>query len=186
MKKLCVIFPGIGYTKDRPLLYYCSKLAKQSGYEVIHTDFGKLPDPEAFGDPEKRKGLLKLALNRSKEALSKTDLPSYDKIFFISKSLGTVVAAAFAAEYEAKIGQIYFTPLDETFLYAKKGIGTVFFGTADPWTDYRKSLQSSESLDLTCYLYENANHSLETGSVSVNLQILDEVIHITEELLSGP
>lgn len=34
MKKIAVLFPGIGYTCDKPLLYYSAKLAAEKGYEV--------------------------------------------------------------------------------------------------------------------------------------------------------
>ena len=34
MKKLAIIFPGVGYHKDKPLLYYSSKLVKGLGYDV--------------------------------------------------------------------------------------------------------------------------------------------------------
>ena len=33
MKKIAIVFPGVGYTKDRPLLYYAGKLAVKRGYE---------------------------------------------------------------------------------------------------------------------------------------------------------
>ena len=33
MKKLAVFFPGIGYTADKPLLYYSRKLAAELDYE---------------------------------------------------------------------------------------------------------------------------------------------------------
>ena len=33
-KKLAVIFPGVGYHSDKPLLYYSKKLAKNHGYEI--------------------------------------------------------------------------------------------------------------------------------------------------------
>ena len=35
--KLAVIFPGIGYTKDKPLLYYAGKLAKAAGKTYAKT-----------------------------------------------------------------------------------------------------------------------------------------------------
>ena len=34
-KRLAVIFPGIGYHCDKPLLYYSRKLAKEQGYKEI-------------------------------------------------------------------------------------------------------------------------------------------------------
>ena len=44
MKKIAVVFPGVGYTKDRPLLYYAGKLAAANGYELIHRDFSGTKD----------------------------------------------------------------------------------------------------------------------------------------------
>ena len=35
MNKLAVIFPGVGYHTDKPLLYYSKKLAFQNGYEIV-------------------------------------------------------------------------------------------------------------------------------------------------------
>ena len=38
-KKLAVIFPGIGYHTDKPLLYYSKKLAKTKDYEVVEIKY---------------------------------------------------------------------------------------------------------------------------------------------------
>ena len=35
MKKLAVIFPGVGYTCTKPLLYYTASMAAERGYEII-------------------------------------------------------------------------------------------------------------------------------------------------------
>ena len=37
--RLAVIIPGIGYHKDKPLLYYATKLVKAKGYKVICIDY---------------------------------------------------------------------------------------------------------------------------------------------------
>ena len=42
-KKLAVIFPGIGYHKDKPLLYYASKLVSEKGYDVINIEYHDMP-----------------------------------------------------------------------------------------------------------------------------------------------
>ena len=41
--KLCVIFPGVGYHKDKPLLYYASRLASKSGYDILSVEYSNLP-----------------------------------------------------------------------------------------------------------------------------------------------
>ena len=43
MKKLAVIFPGVGYHTDKPLLYYSKKLASRNGYEIVEVPYGKFP-----------------------------------------------------------------------------------------------------------------------------------------------
>ena len=43
MKKAAVLFPGIGYHTDKPLLYYSKKIAAEHGYEIIEVPYGKFP-----------------------------------------------------------------------------------------------------------------------------------------------
>ena len=42
-KKICVVFPGIGYHSDKPLLYYGKKYMSENGYEIVDLKYGKLP-----------------------------------------------------------------------------------------------------------------------------------------------
>lgn len=42
-KKAAVIFPGVGYHTDKPLLYYSKKLAVAGGYEILEVSYGELP-----------------------------------------------------------------------------------------------------------------------------------------------
>ena len=42
--KLAVLFPGIGYHCDKPLLYYAAKLAKAAKYEVLPVSYTGLSD----------------------------------------------------------------------------------------------------------------------------------------------
>ena len=39
MSRLAVIFPGIGYHTDKPLLYYGKKLAAACGYEILEVPY---------------------------------------------------------------------------------------------------------------------------------------------------
>ena len=48
-KRLAVIFPGVGYHVDKPLLYYSRKLAKEYGYEVaVQITVHFLPESRAM------------------------------------------------------------------------------------------------------------------------------------------
>ena len=58
--KLAVLFPGIGYTCDKPLLYYAEKLALAYGYEVKRVVYGNFPSG-VKGDREKMKAAFESA-----------------------------------------------------------------------------------------------------------------------------
>ncbi|MFR6590493.1 MAG: hypothetical protein ACLURV_10655 [Gallintestinimicrobium sp.] len=39
MKKLLVLFPGVGYSTARPLLYYAKRIGQEKGYEVLELEY---------------------------------------------------------------------------------------------------------------------------------------------------
>ena len=42
-KKLAVLFPGIGYNFDRPLMRFSAEMARQFGYEVLNVGYTGFP-----------------------------------------------------------------------------------------------------------------------------------------------
>ena len=96
MSRLAVIFPGIGYTADKPLLHYSRRIADRAGYEIKVIPYGGFPK-KVKGDPEKMRRCFELALEQSEKLLAGIDLDSYSDILFIGKSVGTVAAAHIAA-----------------------------------------------------------------------------------------
>ena len=53
MAKLAIIFPGIGSTCDKPLLYYAEDLAAQSGYECKRIAYALPGETRIRGNLEK-------------------------------------------------------------------------------------------------------------------------------------
>lgn len=51
-KKIAVLFPGVGYHTDKPLLYYSKKLAKYLGFEILEVAYPPLPSG-IKGSPDK-------------------------------------------------------------------------------------------------------------------------------------
>ena len=100
MKKLAVFFPGIGYTVDKPLLYYGRKLAAARDYEVRPLPYGGFP-PKVMGDKARMAESFALARGQAAGMLADVDLRAYDDVVFFGKSIGTVVAAEYAASSEA-------------------------------------------------------------------------------------
>ena len=81
-EKLAVIFPGMGYNGDKPLLYYTKKLAKAAGYDVIDVTY-ELPvkSKEILNDKEGMKAAFEIALKQVEEQLSTIE---FNKLFLIS------------------------------------------------------------------------------------------------------
>ena len=44
MRKLLVLFPGVGYSTARPLLYYAKRMGQEKGYEVLELEYSRMPE----------------------------------------------------------------------------------------------------------------------------------------------
>ncbi len=175
--KLAVLFPGIGYTADKPLLYYSEKLAKQYHYETVRVSYGELSKnlDEAFRE----------ALAGTETLLVKYDWMQYEEILFLSKSIGTAVACAYAQKYKIRCKNIYFTPLEQTFFYHPQP-GIVFHGTADPWAKTEVIEEKCREFSLPLHIVEGTNHSLEAADdTGKNLQNLIRIMEVTESYIAG-
>ena len=185
MTKLAVIFPGIGYTADKPLLYCSRRLAERAGYEIRILAYKGFPK-KAKGDAEKMRKSFEIALEQAEELLKDIDLCSYSDILFIGKSIGTAVAADIAARSNAtaQIRFILYTPLEATFSYPL-GAAIAFTGTADQWTGGEKSriAELCAQRQIPCYLTEGANHSLETADPLQDIAALQLTMQRTEAFI---
>ena len=174
MKKLAVFFPGIGYSNDRALLYYSRVIAKQYNFEIVQVNYTGFPD-NILGDHEKKKQCFLTAMEQTEKILSGIDFSQYEDIVFISKSIGTIVAGAYASIHDIPTRNIYFTPVIETFDYIfNKGIS--FFGNDDPWIDEKEIIKKCNEKDITYILMDECNHSLETGDVESDLTRLKNIM----------
>ena len=57
-------------------------------------------------------------------------------------------------------------------------------GMKDPWSDVDEVIHASRKQRIPIYVYEDANHSLETGQVIKDLDILKDVMIKTNNYLS--
>ena len=99
--------------------------------------------------------------------------------------MGTIVSSAYAGKHHLQVKNILFTPLAETFQFAGKE-GIAFHGTSDPWAKTEDIVSGCKGLGLPLFITEDANHSLETGDVMVDLDNLRNVMaqvdsYITEK-----
>ncbi len=181
MKKTAVIFPGIGYHVDKPLLYYSRKIAAAQGYDVIAVPYGKFPKG-VKGSKEKMEKSFFSALEQAEQILKDVDFSENDDILFISKSVGTAVASAYAEKHGLHTKNVYYTPVESSFQFMKQP-GIVFTGTADPWVAFEAVEQGCRDGGLPLYVTEDGNHSLETGDVRRDLENLQKIMGLTEEYI---
>ncbi len=182
-KKLAVVFPGIGYHKDKPLLYYASKLVKSKGYEVIDIEYHDLPH-KIRGDKAMMREAAELAYAQTVKSLYGAKIDAYEDIVFIGKSIGTVILAKYAAEHHINARQILYTPVEATFNYASSQ-AIAFIGDADPWSVLADVERMAKEKNIPLHIYPDCNHSLECEDVNENIEILHDVIRKTEEYLWG-
>lgn len=180
--KAAVIFPGIGYHTDKPLLYYGKKLAKEAGYEIIEVNYKGFPE-NVKGNQEKMKQSYKLARTQTEEMLGDVNFKEYESVLFISKSIGTVVAADYDNVHDVNAKHIYFTPVPQTFSVVRENSGIVFHGLNDPWCETTVVEENCKNLCLSLKTFADANHSLETGDCLRDLKIMSMVFESLKDVI---
>ena len=185
MNKLAVIFPGIGYTADKPLLHYSRRIAADHDFEIRVMNYTGFPQ-KIRGDRSLMVQSFQLALDQSVEMLSDVDFTSCEDILFIGKSIGTIVAAKLASEspQNDRIRLILYTPLEDTFSF-DFGEAIAFTGDDDPWVGGNRSRIYSicEKRGIPCTRIPNANHSLETRDPFMDMKVLYRIMEETERFI---
>ena len=122
------------------------------------------------------------ALSHVEEQLASVDFVSCSRVLFLSKSIGTAVAAAYDGKHKTGAGHVYYTPVEASF----QAIGTegiVFHGTGDDWADTGAIREACEKRNLPLFLTEGANHSMETGDALKDLEILRVIMEETDQYI---
>ena len=181
--KLAVLFPGIGYTCTKPLLYYAGKLAAACGYRVVPVAYGNFPSG-VKGDARKMRMSFVSAYEQAEQLLRDVDWDGCEDVLFIGKSIGTTVAARYARDHGITARLVLLTPLVDTFRFTDGG-AIAFHGTADPWAATADIRRACAAQSIALHLTEGANHSLETGDVRADLATLTETMRIVEAYVRG-
>ena len=174
-QKLAVLFPGMGYTNDKPLLYYSRKMLEAEGYETRLLTFSGFPKKDKNNE-KKMKKALEIVKEQSAEQLEDVDWNQYEEILFVGKSIGTAGAAWLADKLHIPVRQVVFTPLEMTFAWPLTD-AIVFTGTADPWVPQGRIPEICAEKNIPCHSIAEGNHSLETGDWCRDLETVREVIN---------
>ena len=113
-RKLAVYLPGIGYHCDKPLMYYSRSMAAEAGSEELQLSY-TFSGGNIRGNKEKMREAFFALYEQAKEQLGVVDWSACDEILFVSKSIGTIISAAYVAEQKISCQQILYNPLEDTF-----------------------------------------------------------------------
>ena len=182
-KKLAVIFPDIGYRTDKPLLYYAKELAREHGYAIREVHYRGFPDEANKKNARGRRELVEIAMEQTQQLLRSIPVEDGGELLFISKSIGTAVACAYAQTCDRAVRHVLYTPLEETPLDGVSD-AIAFHGTADNYARTEVIENAMKAHRIKMYTFQGANHSLETDDTLQDIVTLSHVMKLTGRFFS--
>ena len=180
LKKLAVLFPGTGYTCDKPLLRVCAEAYAARGYGIARLSYGALD----FRSMETIEEAADAAAAAVRGWVAALDFSAYADVVFVGKSLGTLVAPLLDAELSVGARHLWLTPIADALPYLAKGTIRVFaaaVGTLDPHVDVAALTALCADRGVRCAVFEGVGHSLERdGDAAGNTAILAAVAELCD------
>jgi hypothetical protein len=181
-KMLAVLFPGMRYTCDKPLLYFTTELLLAKGYDVLQLWANYRDD--TFEQLSQAEQTIRLVSDGQALFNAGQQFGKYEKTLLCGKSLGTLIMA-FILNLDQdfpNLQTIWLTPLlnlppvSESIL---KNQSPVFIaGSLSDFTFNSGPYdQIGSNTNITSFIIEEADHSLEVpGDTLQSINILDTVI----------
>jgi hypothetical protein len=179
-RHLAIIYPGLGYNTDMPLLYYTTSILSKRGADVLQLRYNY--QSEAFQSLAEKAQYQKVIADSSAAYTTAIKQQSYSQITLVGKSLGTLALGHLLTQSGlAKTKFIWLTPLfrNESLrnqITSVKHQALFVIGTKDTHysADVLKEVEDKtggESL-----VIENANHSLEAEGVLESVSIMQQYV----------
>jgi predicted alpha/beta-hydrolase family hydrolase len=185
-RTLAVLFPGLNYSCDMPLLFYPLKLLLARGAEVLQVradyaqgNYRSLPAAE-------RAAWLAADAEATVQAAHLQG--KYSRLVLVGKSIGTIALASLVL-YEPEAITIWLTPLMRNPLVtaaAEQTRGAALFiaGTADDLYEATALERIRAATQAEALLIEGGDHSLEIeGDFFASLRALEQTMRAVAEFL---
>lgn len=178
---LIVIFPGGDNSTDIPTLHYARKAALLAGCDVLSLKYGVPPSKLDFKDKEVYMTLIEDCI----AAMNIVSYKNYEKIIFISKSIGNIIALDVDHEYfNSEVTHVFYTPVEEIIEKIQCQNCIVFTGDKDKFIKKESISLLKECTNTKVYQFPNAVHSLEVNEdIAESFRILESVTKILSEYL---
>ena len=174
---IAVCFPGTGFTCKEALFERLASDFSARGYDVIRLDFSHIP----FREIESLEEAVAVAHRAVKRQLAHICFDDYEDIVFVSKSLGTILAAQYERENGILPRHLYLTPLNKTLMLVQpqSRVIAMVLGTDDRFLTGRALLSFCEPRGIVCHLVEGVNHNLkDEEDVVRNQRIIDNIANL--------
>ena len=171
---IAVCFPGTGFTCKEALFERLASDYIARGYDVIRLDFSHIP----FREIESLEEAIAVAQRAVKRQLGHVCFSEYEDVVFLSKSLGTILAAQYEHEFALKPRHLYLTPLNKTLMLVRpeSRVIAMVLGTEDRFLTGRALMSFCEPRNMVCHLVEGVNHNLKDEEDTVrNQQIIENI-----------
>ena len=181
-EKLAVLYPGMRYTCDKPLLYFTTELLLSRGYDVLQ--LWSNYDVKQFELLSQAEKTIRVISDGQALLSAGRQAGAYARVLLCGKSLGTLTMAFILNENHDldDLMTVWFTPLihlppvSDSIL----NIGSPAFvagSQADTTFSSGPIEQITSKSNITSFVADQADHSLEIPGDSVHsLKILDQVI----------
>jgi hypothetical protein len=184
--RICFMFSGLGYTYEKPLLYYVTMLMIKHGIDVVQIHYTYSKELITKSTDEIADVMMKDVDLVLQDVLSHND---YKNIIFAGKSLGTIplIQRVMKDEVYKDAVMLLLTPLltrSELFesLLESTHKGLLVIGTRDHY--YTEEVYQLKTNTMNIRVIENADHSLDVlYSPSDSLKALQTVLNSIERLL---
>lgn len=163
---LAVEFPGAHYGVEKPPFHFIRKSALQMGIDTLSLEYGYQAARVKTDFPEE---VLRTIVDDLANVWDSVALDKYERILFISKSMGTLIAGRMAEKLHVPIEHVFLTPLRATLPYMRESC-LVVTGTEDPLfpADVREQIPEGTEV----LLVQGADHGLETPDWKESLEIV--------------
>lgn len=174
MKKLVIMFPGVGYGLDCPLLYYADFVYETKGFDRVHMNYQSIFSNRDLSLENKLQKVREYILEQVKDI----NFNSYDEVVFLSKSIGSVEAGILAERLKLDVVQVFITPIEEAVSYCNNN-SCVVIGTQDK--AYELYENHCDKNKIRALYIKDANHSLEVeGQPYESIDVLKSVMRFIE------
>ena len=183
---LAVLFPGLNYTCDMPLLFYPLKLLLARGAEVLQVRADYTVPAYRSMPPEERAAWL--AADAIAAVQAARFQGEYARLVLVGKSIGTIALASLVS-LEPQAITIWLTPLLRNPLVtaaAEQNRAAALFiaGTADDLYDAVALKRIQSATQAEAELIEGGDHSLEIeGDFFASLRSLERTMRAVDGFL---